>query len=127
MRFEGSPAYNFRMSLLGSPRRRTILLLAAGAFVISSALVAVNAFNTSNIRFLTPQTTGDILAFTALSVVVFLLLLMLLVLLIRNLVKLFVDERSRALGSRLRTRLVVGAAMIALAPAGFMFLLALGS
>ena len=114
------------MSLLGSPRRRTILLLAAGAFVISAALVAVNAFNTSNVRFLTPQTTGDILAFTALSVVVFLLLLMLLVLLIRNLVKLFVDERSRALGSRLRTRLVVGAALIALAPAGFMFLFSFG-
>jgi hypothetical protein len=56
------------------------------------------------------------------SVIVFLLLLMLLVLLIRNILKLFVDQRSRALGSRLRTRLVIGAALIALAPAAFMFL-----
>jgi hypothetical protein len=56
------------------------------------------------------------------SVIVFLLLLMLLVLLIRNILKLFADQRSRALGSRLRTRMVVGAALIALAPAAFMFL-----
>jgi two-component system nitrogen regulation sensor histidine kinase NtrY len=110
------------MSLLGSPRRRTIALLAAGAFVIFAALAALQAFNTSHVPFLTPQTTGDILVFTAMSVIVFLLLLMLLVLLIRNILKLFVDQRSRALGSRLRTRLVIGAALIALAPAAFMFL-----
>ncbi len=90
------------------------------------ALLVLQAFNTSNIRFLTPQTTGDILVFTSMSVIVFLLLLALLVLLIRNILKLFVDQRSRALGSRLRTRLVVGAALIALAPAGFMFLFSFG-
>ena len=56
------------------------------------------------------------------SVIVFLLLLVLLVLLIRNILKLFVDQRSSALGSRLRTRMVLGAALIALAPAAFMFL-----
>jgi two-component system, NtrC family, nitrogen regulation sensor histidine kinase NtrY len=45
-----------------------------------------------------------------------------LVLLLRNVLKLFVDQRSRVLGSRLRTRLAVGSALIALAPAAFMFL-----
>jgi len=97
-------------------------LLGAAAFVIFAALAALQAFNTSKIPFLTPQTTGDILVFTSMSVIVFLLLMLLLVLLIRNILKLFVDQRSRALGSRLRTRLVVGAALIALAPAAFMFL-----
>ena len=110
------------MSLFGSPRRRTIAWLAAGAFVIYAALQALYSFNTSRYPLLTPQTPEDILVFTAMSVIVFLLLLMLLVLLIRNIVKLFADERSRALGSRLRTRLVIGAALIALAPAAFMFL-----
>ena len=110
------------MSLFDTPRRRTIAWLAAGVFVILAALQALYSFNTNQIPFLTPQTTGDILVFTAMSVIVFLLLLLLLVLLIRNILKLFVDQRSRALGSRLRTRLVVGAALIALAPAGFMFL-----
>jgi len=114
------------MSLFGSPRRRTIALLAAGAFVISAALVALQAFNTSGNRFLTPKTPADILVFTAMSVIVFLVLLALLVLLIRNILKLFVDQRSRTLGSRLRTRLALGAALIALAPAAFMFLFSFG-
>jgi two-component system, NtrC family, nitrogen regulation sensor histidine kinase NtrY len=109
------------MPFLGSPRARTIAWLSAGAFVISAALAALQAFNTNKIPFLTPQTTGDILVFTAMSVIVFLLLMMLLVMLIRNILKLFVDQRSRALGSRLRTRMVIGAALIALAPAVFMF------
>ena len=110
------------MSFFGSPRSRTIALLGAAAFVIFAALAALQAFNTSKIPFLSPQTTGDILVFAAMSVIVFLLLMLLLVLLIRNILKLFVDQRSRALGSRLRTRLVVGAALIAVAPAAFMFL-----
>ena len=114
------------MSLFGSSRGRTIAWLAAGAFVISAALAALQAFNTSRVPFLSPQTSGDVLVFTALSVVVFLLLLALLVLLIRNILKLFADERSRTLGSRLRTRMALGAALIALAPAGFMFLFSFG-
>ena len=112
------------MPLFGSPRRRTITLLAAGFLSLSAALTVLQAFNTS--RFLTPQTSGDILVFTAVSVIGFLLLLMLLVLLIRNILKLFMDQRSRALGSRLRTRMVLGAALIALAPAAFMFLFSFG-
>jgi hypothetical protein len=110
------------MSLFDTPRRRTIAWLGAGAFVIYAVLQALYSFNTSRFPLLTPQTTTDTLVFTAMSVIVFLLLLMLLVLLIRNILKLFADQRSRALGSRLRTRMVVGAALIALAPAAFMFL-----
>ncbi len=114
------------MTFLGSPRRRTIFWLAAGAFVISAALVALNAFNPRGNRYLTPQTPTDILVFTATSVIVFLILLALLVLLIRNILKLFLEQRSRTLGSRLRTRMAVGAALIALAPAAFMFLFSFG-
>jgi len=110
------------MPLFDTSRRKTIAWLAAGAFVIFAALVALQAFNTSKYPFLTPQTTSDILVFAAMSVIVFLLLLLLLVLLIRNILKLFVDQRSSALGSRLRTRMVLGAALIALAPAAFMYL-----
>ena len=54
--------------------------------------------------------------------VVFLLLLVLLMLLLRNMLKLYADQSSSALGSRLRTRMVLGAALIALTPAVFMFL-----
>jgi len=114
------------MSLLGSPRRRTIALLVAGVFVISAALVVLQAFNTTGNRFLTPKTPTDILVFNATSVIVFLVLLALLVMLIRNILKLFADQQSRALGSRLRTRLAIGAALIALVPAAFMFLFSFG-
>jgi len=114
------------MSVFGSPRRRTIAWLVAGVFVISAALVVLQAFNTTGNRFLTPKTPTDILVFNATSVIVFLVLLALLVMLIRNILKLFADQQSRALGSRLRTRLAIGAALIALAPAAFMFLFSFG-
>jgi two-component system, NtrC family, nitrogen regulation sensor histidine kinase NtrY len=119
-------AYNLRMSLLGSPRRRTIAFLGAGVLVVSATFAALNAFTTSGNRWLTPQTPTDILVFTAMSVIVFLLLLAFLVLLIRNILKLFVDQRSRVLGSRLRSRMAMGAALIALLPATFMFLFSFG-
>ena len=43
-------------------------------------------------------------------------------LLLRNILKIYADQSSSALGARLRTRMVLGAALIALTPAVFMFL-----
>jgi hypothetical protein len=74
------------------------------------------------LRFLNPETSGETLAFTGLTVLVFLLLLLLLMLLLRNILKLYVGQTSSALGARLRTRMVLGATLIALTPAVFMFL-----
>lgn len=85
-------------------------------------LGGLQAFNTSKVRFLTPETSGETLAFTGLTVVVFLLLIVLLLLLLRNILKLYAGQSSSALGARLRTRMVLGAALIALTPAVFMFL-----
>jgi PAS domain S-box-containing protein len=82
----------------------------------------LQAFNTSNIRFLNPETSGETLAFTALTFVVFLLLLLLLLLLLRNILKLYAEQSSSALGARLRWRMALGAGLIALMPAVFMFL-----
>ncbi len=48
--------------------------------------------------------------------------MLLLTLLFRNILKLYADQSGSALGARLRTRLVVGAALIALIPAVCMFL-----
>ena len=85
-------------------------------------LGGLQAFNTSNIRFLNPETSGETLAFIGLTVVLFLLLLVLLLLLLRNILKLSADQSNSALGARLRTRMVLGAALIAVTPAIFMFL-----
>ena len=110
------------MSFLGDARRRTLILLGAGVVVFFALLGGLQAFNTSNVRFLTPESAGETLGFTALTVIVFLLLLVLLLLLLRNILKIYADPSSSALGARLRTRMVLGAVLIALAPATFMFL-----
>jgi two-component system, NtrC family, nitrogen regulation sensor histidine kinase NtrY len=106
----------------GDSRRRAVVLLGAGVLLFFAVLGALNAFNTSNVRFLNPETSGETLAFTGVTVVVFLLLLVLLLLLLRNILKLYADQSSSALGARLRTRMVLGAALIASTPAVFMFL-----
>ncbi|HEV2215557.1 MAG TPA: ATP-binding protein [Terracidiphilus sp.] len=110
------------MSGGGPSRRRTVLLLGAGALLFFALLGALQAFNFSNVSFLNPETAGETLAFTGLTVVVFLLLLLLLLLLLRNILKAYAEQSSSALGTRLRTRMVLGAVLIALTPAVFMFL-----
>ena len=110
------------MPFLGDPRRRLVAWLAGGVLVFFALLGALQAFNTSNVSFLNPDTSGETLAFTGLTLVIFLLLIVLLMLLLRNIFKLYVGQASTALGARLRTRMVIGAALIALMPAAFMFL-----
>jgi PAS domain S-box-containing protein len=110
------------MALFGNPRRRAIALFGAGVALLLGLLGALQAFNTSNIRFLNPETSGETLAFTGLTVLIFILLMVLLMLLLRNILKLIAEQSSGALGARLRTRMVLGAALIALIPAVFMFL-----
>jgi len=90
--------------------------------MLLALLGALNAFNPSSISFLNPDTSGETLAFTGVIVLVFLVLLVFLLLLLRTIVKLYADQSSSALGARLRTRMVLGAALIALIPAIFMFL-----
>ena len=105
-----------------NPRLRWIVLLASALLAVFVFLGGLNAFNTSNVGFLNPETSGETLAFAGLTVLLFLLLIALLLLLLRNVLKLYADQGSSALGARLRTRMVLGAALIALTPAVFMFL-----
>jgi len=107
------------MTFLGDPRRRSIALFGFGVVLLIILLGTLQAFN---IRILNPETPGETIVFTGLIVVVFLLLMVLLMLLLRNIVKLYADQSSSALGARLRTRMVLGATIIALTPAVFMFL-----
>lgn len=95
------------------------MALGAGTLLLVLILGALNAFR---LGFLHPDSSGQIFLFTALSVIVFLLFVTLLILLLRNILKLLADERSRVLGSRLRSRMLIGAVLLSFAPALFMFL-----
>ena len=110
------------MRFLADSRRRAIALLTGGAIIVFVLLGALNWFNTSGVEFLSPETYGQTLVLTALEALLFLLLLLLLLLLFRNLLKVYVGEGSSGVGARLRSRMVLGAAMITLMPAALMFL-----
>ncbi|HVJ08190.1 MAG TPA: ATP-binding protein [Acidisarcina sp.] len=106
-----------------SKRKITVWILGGGMLLLFLLLGALNAFN---FRFLHPRSIGQIFLFTSLSVVVFLLFVVVLILLFRNILKLFADQRSRVLGSRLRSRMLLGAVLLSFAPALFMFAFSYG-
>ncbi len=104
-------------------RRKTVTIILGSVFlVLLCAFTAMNAFN----NFLNPTTTGETILFIGLSCVAFLLFVVVLVLLVRNVLKLYADERSRVMGSRLRTRMLWGAVLVSLIPIVFMFLFSYG-
>src|ERR1700759_1695189 len=107
-----------------SQQRRSAVVALGGALVLLVlVLAALNAFN---LPFLRPHGSGTHFLFPALSGIAFLLLLTLLVLLFRNIVKLLAGQQSRVLGSKIRSRMLVGALLLSFAPAVFMFLFSFG-
>jgi two-component system nitrogen regulation sensor histidine kinase NtrY len=105
-------------------KRIAIALLGSLVLLLLLLLASLNAFNLN--AFFYPHSVAALFLFTALSVVVFLLFLTLLVLLSRNILKIYADRRSRVLGSRLRSRMLVGALLLSFAPAAFMFFFSFG-
>ncbi|MGI4827898.1 MAG: sensor histidine kinase [Janthinobacterium lividum] len=98
-------------------RRIRIVVLLTSVVVLFLALTALNAFNPS---LFDPRSPIETLVFLALSIVAFLLFVAVLVALVRNLLKLYADQRSRVLGTRLRTRMLWGAVLVSLVPLVFM-------
>ena len=100
--------------------RRGVLVLTLGVclLVLFLALGTLNAFNLS---FLNPASPIQTLVFLTLTVVAVLLFIGVLFLLFRNVLKVYADQRSRVLGTRLRTRMLWGAVLVSLVPLTFMF------
>ena len=111
------------MTTSAQQRKAWIIATGTGVLVVFLILAALNAFKLSSLR---PATTGQIVVYTGLSAVAFLLFVGMLVLLVRNLLKLYADQRSRVLGSRLRTRMLWGAVLVSLLPISFMFFFSYG-
>jgi two-component system nitrogen regulation sensor histidine kinase NtrY len=99
-------------------RKTVVIVLGSVLLVLLCAFIAMNAFN----NFLNPATTGETIVFIGLSFVAFIIFLAVLVLLVRNVLKLYADQRSRVMGTRLRTRMLWGAVLVSLIPIVFMFL-----
>jgi hypothetical protein len=111
------------MAVSASRRKIAIGILSAIALILLAAFVTLNAFR---LNFLAPATTGEIVVFTGLSALAFLLFVTVLVLLVRNVLKLYADQRSNVLGTRLRTRMLWGAVLVSIIPLAFMFFFSYG-
>lgn len=99
-------------------RRALIIALGVCVLLLFLGLAALNAFNPS---YMNPRSPTQALGFIALSTIAFLLFVVVLVLLVRNVLKLYVDQRSRVLGTRLRTRMLWGAVLVSIVPLVFMY------
>jgi two-component system nitrogen regulation sensor histidine kinase NtrY len=111
------------MATTANRRKMFILGLGSCLLVLFAILAALNAFN---MGIPNPATTQQFFVFTGLSIVAFLLFVAVLLLLVRNVLKLYADQRSRVMGARLRTRMLWGAVLVSLIPIVFMFLFSYG-
>jgi two-component system nitrogen regulation sensor histidine kinase NtrY len=111
------------MATTTNRRKMFILVLGMCLLVLFAILAALNAFN---IGIPNPSTTQQFFVFTGLSIVAFLLFVAVLLLLVRNVLKLYADQRSRVMGTRLRTRMLWGAVLVSLIPIVFMFMFSYG-
>jgi nitrogen fixation/metabolism regulation signal transduction histidine kinase len=112
-----------KRSLPLTQRRALLVPLALGIVLLFGVVFSQQAFNLKHLR---PDSAEQTLALVALSAVVFLLLVVLTFVLLRNLLKLYAERRLGVLGSRFRTRMVIGALMLSFAPALVMFMFAYG-
>ena len=106
-----------------SYRKQVIILLSISVFLLLAILVSQTAFD---LNFLHPGNNQEIIVFAALSALIFLLFVALTFVLMRNLLKLFAERRLGVLGSKFRTRMVVGALLLSSLPVMVMYWFAYG-
>jgi len=93
-------------------------VLGGFAFVLFAIIVSQTAFDLTQVRAGNNQ---QVVVFYALSLLISLLFVALTFVLIRNLLKLFAERRLGVLGSKFRTRMVVGALLLSFAPVMMMY------
>jgi nitrogen fixation/metabolism regulation signal transduction histidine kinase len=101
-----------------SGRRKAVIALAIGAFLLLAVLVLQASFN---LKFISPDSNQEILFFVGLSGLIFFAFLALTVVLGRNLLKLYAERRQGVAGSKFRTRLVVVSLLLSFLPVIAMF------
>src|ERR1700726_620031 len=106
-----------------SKRKQYVILLAIAVFFLLAILVSQTAFDLTLLR---PGNNQQIVVFYALSLLISLLFVALTFVLARNLLKLFAERRLGVLGSKFRTRMVVGALLLSFVPVMVMYWFAYG-
>jgi two-component system nitrogen regulation sensor histidine kinase NtrY len=101
-----------------SRRRKAVIALAVGAFLLLTILVLQASFN---LKFLSPDSNQELLFFAGLSGLIFFAFVALTVVLGRNLLKLYAERRQGVAGSKFRTRLVVVSLLLSFLPVIAMF------
>lgn len=104
-------------------RRRRLLVYSLTTAILLLAFLLFSQASL-NLSFIQPNTLSQTLVLTALSAVIFLGFLALTFILARNLLKLYADRQLGVLGSRFRTRMVLGGLALSFLPVLFMFLFA---
>src|SRR5258707_8994937 len=99
-------------------RKKVIVLLAAIGLPLFAILFSLSSFE---LRFINPRTNQQTVSLVALTLLVSLLFGALTFVLMRNLIKLFAERRMGVLGSKFRTRLVVGSLLLSFIPVIVMF------
>lgn len=106
------------------PRKSFLVTLAIAIGVLFTLLLIQVSFRPP--EFLEPGNPQQTIIMVALSALIFLLFIALSFVLLRNLLKVYGERRVGVLGSKFRTKMVVGALMLSFAPVIFLFLFAYG-
>src|SRR5580698_2796018 len=101
--------------------RRKIIVITLGVSLLILFTV-LSYLQAGRLEFLNPATPGQIFLYTSLSILAFILFVAVLTLLVRNVLKLYADQRSRVMGTRLRVRMLWGSVLVSLIPIVFMSL-----
>jgi two-component system, NtrC family, nitrogen regulation sensor histidine kinase NtrY len=104
-------------------RKKLVIILTILSAVLFGLTLAQSSFD---LPFINPANNQQIVFLVVLSAIVFLLFVALTFVLARNLIKLFAERRLGVLGSKFRTRLVVGSLLLSFIPVIVMFWFAYG-
>ncbi len=104
-------------------RTPAVIVLCIATFFLFAVIFAQATFK---LTLLDPDTSQETLIFAALSALIFLLFIVLVFVLIRTLLRLYAERETGVLGSKFRSRMVLGALLLSLGPVIFLFMFSYG-
>ena len=106
------------------PRLSKLIWLGLGVLLLFTVIFLQAAFNLTPI--LSPENVSQTFLFAALSALIFLGLIALTFVLLRTLAKLYLERQAGVLGSRFRTKMVLGALVLSFGPVIALFVFSYG-